>query len=149
MAFYIILYSFRTILCVSHELSFHFPWASCGKCPASNEQSFSFPMGCLWVTSGEFALWKLRRGWHWWTRWEACTAGAVLRQLPAIDPSGQIRGDLSLPGPPHSCRGHGWRGRDSSACHSPAGHTVDVYVSTHLSPSEQGARSAAHALGTH
>jgi hypothetical protein len=31
----------------------------------------------------------------------------------------------------------------------PAGHTVDVYVSTHLSPSEQGARSAAHALGTH
>jgi hypothetical protein len=36
VAFYTILYSFWTILCVSHELSFHFPWASCG------------------VTSGEF-----------------------------------------------------------------------------------------------
>jgi integrase len=28
------------------------------------------------------------------------------------------------------------------------GHTVDVYVSTYLRPSEQGARSAASALGT-
>ena len=27
------------------------------------------------------------------------------------------------------------------------GHTVDVYVSTYVRPSEQGARSAAHALG--
>ena len=29
----------------------------------------------------------------------------------------------------------------------PLGHTVGVYVSTYLRPSEQGARSAAHALG--
>ena len=41
-------------------------------------------------------------------------------------------------------RGHGSRGRGSSGCCSPAGHTVDVYVSTHLSPSEQGGRSGLH-----
>jgi len=49
------LYSFWTILCVSHELSFHFPWASCGKRPVSNEQSFSFLWASCGVTSGEFA----------------------------------------------------------------------------------------------
>jgi hypothetical protein len=53
---------------------FRFLWASCG------------------VTSGKFALWeKLRRGWYWWTRWESLYGGAVLRQLPEIDPRGRAR----------------------------------------------------------
>ena len=100
MAFYTILYSFWTILCVSHELSFHFPWASCGKRPVSNEQSFSFLWASCGVISGEFALWeKLRGAGTGGPVGKACTAGAVLGQLAEIDPSGQIRGDPSLDGP--------------------------------------------------
>jgi hypothetical protein len=45
------------ILCVSHEFSFHFPWASCSKRPVSNEQSFRLLWASCGVTSGEFALW--------------------------------------------------------------------------------------------
>jgi hypothetical protein len=64
------LYSFWTILCVSHELSFHFPWASCGKRPVS--KSFSFLWASCGVTSGEFALWeKAETGLVLRTRWES------------------------------------------------------------------------------
>ena len=48
MAFYTILYSFWTILCVSHELSFHSPWASYGK-RAVNVRS---PVSDLFVSYG-------------------------------------------------------------------------------------------------
>ena len=55
-------YSFWTILCVSHELSFHFPWASCGNVRSPMSNPFRFLWASCGVTSSEIALWKAETG---------------------------------------------------------------------------------------
>ena len=79
---------------------------------------------------------------------ETCTPRAVLRSVPQTVPRGWTTAHPPPPDPPHAGRGYEPCGSGTGGPVSLLGHTVDVYVSTYLRPSETGARSAASALGT-